>query len=110
MAAVPALRHSRSKLPLNSASPPITKGGNASVPVVSAVPWLSLLQFDMLRHGVDLPRSRFAIRNLKPSGLRRSTLPPYFNSDRDIPRGISRAPLAVFWGEAVLCRPGGGIM
>src|SRR5260221_8765867 len=31
------------------------------------------LQFDMLRHGVDLLRSRFAIRNLKPSSLRRST-------------------------------------
>jgi hypothetical protein len=44
IAAVPACRHNRSKLPLNSSSPSITKGGNAS-----AVAWLNL--FD---HGVDL--------------------------------------------------------
>jgi hypothetical protein len=37
-AAVPARRHRRSKLPLNSSSHSITKGGNAIVPVASAVP------------------------------------------------------------------------
>ena len=61
------------------------KGGNASVPVASAVSWFTFL----VRYAsswASISLLSVCDFNLKPSGLRRSTPAFLFNSDRDIPK------------------------